>query len=92
MKTLPPLLAAAAALLLASCADTYYAGDTQPYPSEARIIEREPVVVERHRYVEESPVVVERYSESPQQSRPYYGDPVPSSTYRRTTTRTYQGY
>ena len=91
MKTLPLLLAAASAVLLNSCVDPYYAGEMQR-PGEARIIERDPVLVERHRYVEAPPVVVERYSESPQQSRPYYGDPVPSTTYRRTTTRTYQGY
>lgn len=80
-------------MLLISCVDPYYAGDAHLHPAgPSRVIESEPVRVERHRYVEESPVVVERYSESPQYTRPYYGDPVPSTTYRRTTTRTYQGY
>ncbi|MES2467476.1 MAG: hypothetical protein V4675_09265 [Verrucomicrobiota bacterium] len=94
MKILPALLAAASALLLSSCADTYYAEEAHLHPVGPRVIPGEPVRVERHRYVEEPPVVVERYSGStpPSYTRPYYGDPVPSTTYRRTTTRTYQGY
>ena len=92
MKLLPPLLAAASAMLLISCVDPYYAGEAHLHPVGPRVIESDPVRIERERYVEESPVVVERYTETPQQTRPYYGDPVPSTTYRKTTTRTYQGY
>lgn len=67
------------------------------------------VVEQRRYVETPQPVTVERYSRSyvepgtrtysepaPQsygESRPYYGDPAPSTTYqRRTTTRTYQGY
>ena len=95
MKTLPVILVAASAVLLCSCVDPYYAGDSHPRGDGPRISRREPVLVERHhRYVEERPpVMVDRYPATTyREPRPYYGDPVPSSTYRRTTTRTYQDY
>lgn len=93
MKTLPGILAIASAVLLSSCVEPYYAGDLESRPVGPVIVERQPVVVERHRYVEERPpMTVERYPQSYQEPRPYYGDPQPGSTYRRTTTRTYQGY
>ncbi len=87
-------------MLLSSCVEPYYAGGELPHPDGPRIIEREPVVVERyHHHVEEQPrVVVEQYRQRQsypdtyRQERPIYGDPVPGTTYRRTTTRTYQDY
>ena len=115
MKTLPLILTAASAVALSSCAETYYTGEGPPPEGGPVILERGPVVVERHHRhvdIEEQPRVVEHYSEHrypvqgysdpnyPEQrapdtyreARPYYGDPVPSTTYQRTTTRTYQGY
>ena len=108
MKIMPYLLVAAGALLFSSCAETYEAGEFSSRSETPILVERQPVVVEQRRYVEaQPPVTVERYSRSYvephtqtysepapyRDSRPYYGDPAPSTTYqRRTTTRTYQGY
>ena len=65
MKTIPFCLAAASAVLLASCVDPYLAGELSPRSDGPIIVERQPVVVERHRYVEDRPpVTVERYSQS----------------------------
>lgn len=72
--------------------------DRRPVVVERRryVDERAPVRVERYSqsYVEPgSRTYVEPRYQNYGDSRPYYGDPTPSSTYqRRTTTRTYQGY
>lgn len=103
MKIPSLLLAGVCTVLLPSCVEPYYAGDLPPRQDGPLIVESQPVVVERRRYVEQPAAVrVERHSQTYREPRPYYGDPVPDtryqtdplpgSTYQRTTTRTYQGY
>ena len=93
MKPFSLLLVAVSAVSLTSCVDPYYGGQMPPRPEGPRILEREPIMVERRRYSEErAPVLIERYPDSHREQRPYYGDPAPSTSYRRTTTRTYQDY
>jgi hypothetical protein len=93
MKTPPYLLAGACILLLSSCVDPYYAGNPPLHSGGPVLMERQPVLVERRNYVQEQPTVrVDRYSRTYDEPRPFYGDEVPAQSYRRTTTRTYQGY
>ena len=73
--------------------------DRQPVVVDGRryVEERPPVTVERYSTQSYSEPGTRTYVDprtpSYGDSRPYYGDPAPSTTYqRRTTTRTYQGY
>ena len=66
MKTLTLILAAASAVALSSCAETYYTGEGPPHEGGPVVVEPGPVVVERHQRrvdFEEPPRVVEHYSE-----------------------------
>lgn len=72
--------------------------ERQPVVVERRgyVEERPPVTVERYSRTYAEPgtrTYVEPRSSGYNESRPYYGEPAPTSTYqRRTTTRTYQDY